>query len=129
MYYNPVKINHLKFNSYLYIAKYLETIQDENLNQKQVFDKPQKFYFNVQPVSQESEIREFGELVNNMKVAVIPKTSKYIYKFHEFDVAYLDEATPTNELEYGDKANYRIYAIRNQNTIIKIFFIKRVINQ
>lgn len=129
MYYNPNNQSTLKFNSKLFIAKYIDTIQDENLNQKQVFDKPQKYFFNVQPVNQDSEIREFGELVNSMKVAVIPRKDKYLYKFHEFDVAYLDGQEPLGELEYGDKANYRIYAVRVQNTIIKIFFIKRVINQ
>lgn len=129
MYYNPLKQNHLQLKSKLYIAKYIETIQDENFNQKQVYEKPVKYYFNVQPVRQESEIREFGELVNSMKVAVITEKVKYLNKFHEFDVAYLDGEEPTDELEYGDKANYRIYAVRNQNTIIRIYFIKRVINQ
>ena len=43
MYYNPHKQNVLDFNSKLYIAKYLETTQDEMLNQTQVFDKPVKY--------------------------------------------------------------------------------------
>lgn len=129
MYYNPNKQNHLNFKSKVYIAKYVDTIQDEYLNQKQVFETPVKYFFNVQPVTQESEIREFGELVNSMKVAVITEKTKYFNKFHEFDVAYLDGVEPTDELENGDKANYRIYAVRNQNTIIRIYFIKRVINQ
>ena len=64
-----------------------------------------------------------------MKIAVIPRKDKYLFKFHEFDLAYLDGVEPIDELDYGDKANYRIYAVRNQNTLIKIFFIKRVINQ
>ena len=129
MYYNPNRQNHLNFKSKLYIAKYIETTQDENLNQIQEYGEPVKYYFNVQPVSQESEIREFGELVNSMKVAVITEKNKYLNKFNEFDLAYLDGDEPKDELEYGDKANYRIYAVRNQNTIIRIYFIKRVINQ
>lgn len=129
MYYNPLRQNHLKLKSKIYIAKYIETIQDEDLNQKQVYEKPVKYFFNVQPVNQESEIREFGEMVEKMKVAVIPEKVKYFNKFKEFDLAYLDGAEPTNELEYGDKANYRIYGIRNQNTIIRIYFIKRAENQ
>lgn len=129
MYYNPNRQNHLQLKSKVYIAKYLETVQDENFNQKQVYDKPVKYFFNIQPIRQESEIREFGELVNSMKVAVITEKVKYLNKFHEFDAAYLDGEEPIDELEYGDKANYRIYAVRNQNTIIRIYFIKKVINQ
>ena len=51
MYYNPNNQKHLNFNSKVYIAKYVDTIQDENLNQIQVYDKPEKYFFNVQPVS------------------------------------------------------------------------------
>lgn len=129
MYYNPNRQNHLNLKSKLYIAKYKETIQDEYLNQKQVFYEPIKYYFNVQPLTQESEIREFGELVNSMKVAVITEKQKYLGVFNEFDLAYLDDAEPLDEIDYGDKANYRIYAVRPQNTIIRIYFLKRVINQ
>jgi len=128
MYYNPNNQKVLNFNTKLYIAKYKETTQDENLNQKQVYYEPQKFFFNIQPVNKSSEIREFGELVNSMKVAVITQKQKYLNKFNEFDLAYLDGVEPINELEYGDMANYRIYAVRPQNTIIKIYFLKRVIN-
>lgn len=129
MYYNPNRQDVLKIKSKLYIAKYLSTDQDENLNQKQVYDTPKKYYFNVMPVNQDSEIKEFGELVTSMKVAVITEKLKYYNKFTEFDKAYLDGATPNNELENGDNANYRVYAIRKQNSIIRVYFLKIVNNQ
>jgi hypothetical protein len=110
----------------LYIASYLRTTQDENLNQTKEYDKPIKYYFNVQPVNQDSEIREFGEMSSSMKVATITERLKYLDKFKEFDVAYLDGTTPDNERNNGDNANYRIYSVRNQNTIIKVYFIKVV---
>ena len=129
MYYNPNRQDIFKIKSKVYIAKYLSTEQDEHLNQKQVFAQPQKYFFNVQPVTLESEIREFGELVRSMKVAVIPQKGKYQNSFDEFDRAYLDGVEPTDEVEYGDKANYRIYAVRKQNTIIRVYFLKIVNNQ
>lgn len=128
MYYNPNRQNILKLKSKVYIAKYLETVQDKYFDQKRVYAKPQKYFFNIQPLTAESEISEFGELVNSMKVAVITEKQKYFDKFNEFDVAYLDGATPDGEAENGDKANYRIYAIRKQNTIIRIYFVKLVID-
>lgn len=128
MYYNPNKQNHLDFKSKLYISRKLGYTQDEHLNQVVEYEEPKLYRFNVMPISADSEIREFGELAKSMKVAVITEKTKYINKFNEFDLAYLDGVTPDNELAYGDNANYRIYAIRNQNTIIRIYFIKRVIN-
>lgn len=128
MYYNPnsQKIHDVK--SKIYIAKYLRTAQDENFYQKKVYDNPEMFYFNVQPLKNESEIREFGQLSTAMKVAVITEKGKYLDKFNEFDVAYLDGVEPNGELENGDNANYRIYAVRNQNTIIRIYFLKLAVD-
>lgn len=126
MYYNPNKQSEKRMKSTLYIASYLRTTQDEYLNQTKEYDKPVKYYFNVQPVNQDSEIREFGEMSSSMKVATITERLKYLDKFKEFDVAYLDGVTPDGERNNGDNANYRIYSVRNQNTIIKVYFMKIV---
>ena len=45
-------------------------------------------------------------------------------KFKEFDVAYLDGATPDGEEEYGDNANYRLLPPRDGNSVIIIYFEK-----
>jgi len=129
MYYNPNKQNCKNFKSKLYIAKYLGTIQDENLYQKKEYEEPKKYYFTVRNLNGESEIREFGELSSSMKVAVITQKEKYLDKFKEFDLAYLDGILPENEIDYGDNANYRIYDVRNENTIIRVYFLKLVKNQ
>ena len=126
MYFNPNNQSEKRMKNFLYIASYIETTQDENLNQVKVYGEPQKYYFNLQPVNQDSEIREFGELSSSMKVATITQKIKYLDKFKEFDVAYLDGVKPDNEENNGDNANYRIYSVRNQNTIIKVYFIKLV---
>lgn len=124
-YYNPNSQNAYDFKSTIYISKKIGTTQDEYLNQIEVYGEPIKCKFNIQPVSADSDIREFGELSNSMKVAVITEKQKYLNKFNEFDLAYIKNI-PNGEPNNGDYADYRIYAIRNQNTIIRIYFLKLV---
>lgn len=123
--YNINKQNVFNYKSIIYIAKKLETTQDENLNQIENYDTPIKYRFNVQSVNEDSEVREFGELANRMKVALITEKSKYIGKFYDFDKVYIDR-TPNGEIKNGANADYRIYSVRNQNTCIRIYFLKLV---
>lgn len=109
----------------VYIAKQLDPVEDANHNQLALYDTPKKYTrWNIQYVKAESEILEFGEIVKNMRVAVIPYTPQYADKFHEFDLAYLDGVNPDGELKNGQNANYRIYAVRQQNNIIRIYFLR-----
>lgn len=109
----------------IYIAKQLEPMTDDNYNKVASYDTPIKYkHWNIQFVKSSSEILEFGENVSNMRVAVIPNTPQYINKFSEFDLAYLDGVTPNGEVINGQNANYRIYSVRPQNNIIRIYFIK-----
>lgn len=123
--YNVNRQNILNFKSNIYISKKLDVIQDENLNQKEIYDKPIKYRFNVQGINEDSEIREFGEQANSMKKCLITEKSKYIGKFNEFDKVYID-TIPNNEIENGNNADYRVYSVRNQNTCIMLYFIKLV---
>ena len=75
-------------------------------------------------MSADSEVREFGELANSMRVGVLIPRNAYLGKFNEFDLAYLDGASPNNERINGENANYRIYAIRPQNVVLKVYFLK-----
>ena len=52
--------------------------------------------------------------------AIIPR--EYEGVFHENDLAYLDGASPKNEIVNGDNANYRLYPPRIQNLKIAIYF-------
>lgn len=56
-----------------------------------------------------------------MQKAVISR-KEYEGKFKEFDKAYLDGATPENEIVNGANANYKLYPPRNQNKAIVIYF-------
>lgn len=114
-----------KVKSVIYIAKRLGYEQDEELNQFEKFDTPQKYYFNVQTVSSDSDIREFGENANSMKCISITEKTKYINKFNEFDRVYIN-TTPEGETFDGDNADYKIYSVRNQNTSILIYIRKIV---
>ena len=107
-----------------YIGSKLESEFDDYGNEITVYGTPEKHRFNIQPVTSTSDIQEFGENSNKMKVAVITNRKKYEGKFKEFDCAYLDGASPEGETVNGEKANYRIYAVQNQNVIIRVFFIK-----
>ena len=107
-----------------YIGSKLESTFDDAGNEITVYGTPEKHFFNIQPVTSTSDIQEFGEIANKMKVAVITDRNKYEGKFKEFDCVYLDGATPDGETINGQNANYRIYAVQNQNVIIRVFFVK-----
>ena len=123
--YNVNRQNILNYKSNIYIAKKLDVIQDENLNQEVIYSEPIKYRFNVQAISEDSEVREFGENANSMMKAVITEKNKYLNKFKEFDNVYIN-TTPIGENKNGENADYRIYSVRNQNTCIILYFIKLV---
>lgn len=107
-----------------YIGSKLESEFDDYGNEITIYDVPEKHFFNIQPVTSTSDIQEFGEIAHKMKVAVITNRPKYDGMFKEFDCAYLDGATPEGEAVNGQNANYRIYAVQNQNVTIRVFFMK-----
>ena len=113
-----------------YIASKLDSTEDEEGNEITQYDTPKKYVFNIQPVVNNSvegaDIQAFGELAQRMKVAVITERDKYKDKFKEFDLAYLDGATPENELYNGQNANYMVHLVAVQNVIIRVFFTKIV---
>lgn len=109
----------------IYIAKKLDTVEDEYHNEFAQYDEPVKYKrWNIQYVKSKSEILEFGQQAAITQVATIPNTIQYANKFKEFDLAYLDGASPDGEKINGANANYRIYSVRPQNNIIKIYFRK-----
>lgn len=108
----------------VYIASKVGTQPDIEGNEINVYEKPnsEAYKFNYQPVNTDADIAEFGEKASIMKKAVIPIS--YQGQFKEFDVAYLDGATPDGEENYGDNANYRLLPPRDGNSVIIIYFEK-----
>lgn len=111
-----------KWNKKIWIAKKIGTEEKDDYGYKKpIYDKPRMYMMNVQPLSSYPDIQEFGERAKQVQKAVI-EYDKYLGKFSEFDVAYLDGATPLGEKVNGENANYRLYPPRNQNKVIQIYF-------
>ncbi len=104
----------------IYIAKRIETTTDDFANEIVIYEEPQKYQFNVQPLSSDVDLREFGEKASMIQKAVIPIKYKDVFK--ENDIAYLDGISPIDEIVYGTNANYKLKPPRNQNRAIVIYF-------
>ena len=109
------------WNKKIWIAKKIGTQENDYGTEIPIYDKPQEYMMNVQPLSSEADIAEFGENAKQVQRAVI-EYKKYFGKFKEFDVAYLDGVTPDGEEVNGENANYRLYPPRNQNKVILLYF-------
>ena len=110
-----------EWNKKIWIAKKIGTQENDYGTEISIYDKPVKYMMNVQPLSSEADIAEFGENAKQVQRAVI-EYKKYFGKFKEFDVAYLDGVTPDEEEVNGENANYRLYPPRNQNKVIVLYF-------
>ena len=117
-----------KVKSKIWIAKKLGEDFDENGNQIPIYEEPQKYFLNVQTLSETSDIMEFGEKVSSTKVISITEMKKYKGKFKEFDLVYIN-STPDGELTNGDNEDYKIVGVRNQNTSIRVYISKLVNEQ
>lgn len=110
----------MSWNKKIYIARKKDLEYDEYGNQIISYEKPIDYDFNVQPISSDVDLLEFGEKANMIQKAVI--SMSYKGQFKENDLAYLDDVNPDGENKYGDNANYRLYPPRNQNKRIVIYF-------
>ena len=110
-----------EWNKKIWIAKKIGTQENDYGTEIPIYDKPVEYMINVQPLSSEADIAEFGENAKQVQRAVI-EYKKYFGKFKEFDVAYLDGVTPDGEEVNGENANYRLYPPRNQNKVILLYF-------
>lgn len=110
----------MDWNKNLYIAIKTNTEKDRYGNIKNNYSKPKQYCFNVQPVSSEIDLMEFGEKASMIQKAVIP--IEYEGYFKENDLAYLDGVTPDGEKTNGEQANYRLYPPRNGFKVITIYF-------
>lgn len=110
-----------KWNKEIWIASKIGVQEDDYSNDIAIYDIPKKYEMNVQPISSSTDIQEFGENAKQVQKAVI-EYDKYFGVFKEFDIAYLDGASPENEDINGQNANYRLYPPRNQNKCIILYF-------
>lgn len=109
----------------IYIAKKIGILEDDYGNTTAIYEKPEPYRMNVQPISSSPDIEEFGENASLIQKAVIDY-DEFLGKFKEFDVAYLEGATPDGEEVHGANANFRLYPPRNQNKCIILYFERLV---
>jgi len=111
-------------NKPMYIAKKKSVEYDDYNNEIVKYDKPVFFGMRMyQPLvgnDLEAYIRTYGETNSNIVRCFIDNYERGTIK--TFDLAYLYGATPDRELVYGDNANYKVRAVKEQNTKIMILF-------
>jgi len=112
-----------KVKSKIYIASWLSSDTDEYGNLINQYDEPKPYMFNIQTLNESVAIQVFGREVVASKVISITQKDKYLGKFKEYDLVYVNNV-PENELEYGDNADFFISGVRNQNTSIRIYLTK-----
>lgn len=110
-------------NKVCYISKKLEPKLDAYGNEINVYDKPKKYKFNYQPVTDEAEALVYGKTEQGVIKAFLDY-DKYIGKIDTFDLAYLYGANPANEKSNGNNANYKVITCIPQNTKILVYFSK-----
>lgn len=108
----------------LYIASKDKVTYDDYNNELISYKEP--FYFgevNYQYLSGndlQAYMSVYGETKNKLVRAFIDICNKG--KIKEFDLAYLFDAEPSNETISGQKANYIVKTVAEQNTKIMIIF-------
>lgn len=118
----PVKANPDTWAKKLYIASKIGTQLDDEGNEVSTYDTPVEYSFNYRGVKSYAEMAEFGEKASITQRMVIPISCDGMFK--EFDVAYLYGATPDEENNNGDKANYVLLPPRVGNSVIIIYMQK-----
>lgn len=103
----------------VYVAKFLAQIQDDKLNPKKTYDTPIPYLLNVQPLSEDDRIEMFGANAKKMFRAMILDIDVDI---NEFDVAYLEGATPDDETVNGFNSNYIVRRVQRSNAAVTIYF-------
>ena len=83
----------------IYIASYLRTEQNDDGIDIDIFDEPQLYFINFQPVSDYLDYQEYGSEVSSVKRAYVRK-EQYYGVFKPRDRVYLnDENNPCDCLE------------------------------
>lgn len=103
----------------LYVAKRIRVDRDSRGNQTQVYDTPQLFSLNVQPISEQTRFELFGANAKKMYRAIVLGNGIDI---NELDAVYFDGATPLDEPRNGFNANFIVRRVMKQNLATMIYF-------
>lgn len=103
----------------IYISNHItKTIDGNDIS---IFSKPKEYFFNVQPISGNADVVEYGTRIKNVFKAVVDIV--YKDKIKEGDIAYLEGIKPNST---NTNYNYMIISVREQNQRIAIYFEKLV---
>lgn len=115
----PIKPNPSDWKKTVYIASFDTVETDSELNEIRYYKEPVEYLINCQPVSSYLDIQAYGKDVTEMYKMVIPIKDKDLFK--EYDLAYLNGATPEGEENYGDNANYVLLPPKIGNAVVIIY--------
>lgn len=116
----------------IWIAKKINTIQDEYGVDISHFDKPIKYGINYQPLTGDTKFKEYGNDKSDYYRAFVDRNIysgkiRVGYKCYlcdgEIEESELENMA-TNDDEYCNKANYEVVSVLPQNLKIRIDFKK-----
>lgn len=102
----------------VYIAKRLSVTRVKG-DQIEVFDTPMPYNLNVQPMNEQTRVEMFGANAKKMFKALVVNQD---YDINELDRVYLEGATPLDEDNNGDNANYIVRRVAKQNIVNAYYF-------
>ena len=116
----------MKFGDTIYYCKKVKGID--------TFDAPipitlQPNHFSLQPSKAVMDILVYGTDIDKIYIAFAPINEWGAKYFKEGDRFYIDYVEPTDDQEYGEKANAEIQSVSYQNLFIKLVIRKIVLNQ
>lgn len=86
-------------------------------------------YFSLQPSKTLTDILIYGQDVDKVFIALAPIKVWGAKYFKKGDRFYIDYLEPTDDEEYGERANAEIQSVSYQNLFIRIVIRSLVINQ
>ena len=124
----------MKTGSKIWCCKRFNVENDETPQ----YEKPQEFILRptttfspigitVQPRTGGTDYFDYGETTNSGQRIVLTPYDYWYDKFKEGDLFYLDGATPIDEGSYGEKANYYVEFVGNQERGI-VLALKQIKN-
>lgn len=115
----PIKPNPSDWKKPMYVATFKDVTTDDELNEIRTYNEPVAYLINYQPVSSYLDIQTYGKDTTEMYKMVIPIKDKDLFK--EYDLAYLNGATPEGEVNNGDNANYVLLPPKEGNAVVIIY--------
>lgn len=103
----------------VFIAKRLSSTRDALGNRVYTYDEPIAYNLNVQPMTGEAIIEEFGANDKRMFRALCVNKD---FDISELDKVYLEEATPIGETVNGANANFIVRRVSKQNIVTVYYF-------